>query len=101
VYNLGECQRSRGELGPVYVGCVAKKFALEQVLLQALVFSLQISVYQGSKLILIFKATLNRRKSGRSLGTFQHKQCSFGKLGELRKKSTFTPNIAPRFVHHN
>jgi len=69
VCNLDECQWLRCELGPVYVGCVVKKYALGSVLLQTLTFSLPVSAYQGSTHIFIFTAALNGRKSGRSLGT--------------------------------
>jgi len=71
MYNLDKCQRSTCELGPVYMGCVAKKYALGSVLLQEFMFSLPVSAYQGSTHIFIFRAARNGRKSGRNLGTFQ------------------------------
>ena len=88
-------QRSRCELGPVYVGCEAKKFALGQVLLQELMFPLPVSVYQGSKFVFNFRATVNGRRSGRSPGDLPTKVMLFRKVWNIKKEKYSHPQYSP------
>ena len=78
--------KSRFDPTSLHMGFKVDKVSFKLISLRVLRFSPAIVIPQVRNAIIQWYIVLNRRTNGRSLGTFQKKQCCFGNWRELPRK---------------